>query len=863
MKDFFIGCLPQKSLTAQSVCLKSFTTAYNPSYFLLVLAVGLFQLNIGIAQSPGGVSTGLQLWLRADQGLSTATVGSTWTNLANPANPATIAGSGQMSIQSNWLNYNPALIHSDGNNDHLRWTTINSKAAFWVGINKEPTAFNHLFYQHSTNLSTTYHGNSGVVQHATDGATQLRQADIWMKNGAQVVANNAWDNTLQIVSVNLKTGDAAVQITSTGGQSSAPDRDLNADIGEIINYDRTLTPTERLQIHSYLAIKYGLTLSSSVSNYLASDGTTAVWNDASYWKNIGVIGRDDNSGLNQKQSKSVNSDAVLTVGLGTIAASNAANTATFGADKAFMAWGAKDEASPQADKPASLSTAIRIAREWKIKETGTVGNVSISLGGIPGNVATLYLLRDADGDFTSGATSTDVTSSVSNGVLNLSGIDFADGEVFTLAYEASAPGGVLANLGMWLKADAGTNTTTDNTAVSGWTEQTTAVAMTQGTAANQPIYRSGGSTLGINFNPAVRFDGSNDQIVGSSNYGIVGGNLFRVFSVIRRSAGTGNQMILASANTSNNVMLFSVNANNQRLDARNVNAVQGTTVMPTNTPILNGFTRVATNSFQFNYMGTTDFTPQSITSFGGSFASANMQLGTSGTGNAFPGEIAEVVAYSTAPSAADVKKVESYLALKYGLTLNSAVGSYVASDGSVLFNDMAYWNNIAGIIRDDASSLNQKQSQSVNTGFQPVVSVGTLANSNQDNAATFSTDRSSLVWGSNTGATTFSTFYAFNTMSHRLNRIWKTQETGTVGSVKVYALKSFFGTATKVNLLVSNDETFDNSDTKIVMTQETVNGVDYYVANVDFTTGQYFTFGAAIVTVVANQAACSGPADSP
>ena len=193
-------------------------------------------------------------------------------------------------------------------------------------------------------------------------------------------------------------------------------------------------------------------------------------------------------------------------------------------------------------------------------------------------------------------------------------------------------------------------------------------------------------------------------------------------------------------------------------------------------------------------------------------------------------------------------QVNTYLAIKYGVTLgqgNGSVGNngnaynYVASDASVVWDataNNAYAYNITAIGRDDASALNQKQSQSVNTGFQPVIGLGDIATSNSTNTQTFTADKSFLAWGSNNDAATFGTAYAPTSYTpppgyFRLSRVWKVQETGSVGTVKIK------GPGNANLLLVDNDGDYTNGGTTEV---PLVGGI----GTVDFSSGQYFTFGA-------------------
>lgn len=83
--------------------------------------------------------------------------------------------------------------------------------------------------------------------------------------------------------------------------------------------------------------------------------------------------------------------------------------------------------------------------------------------------------------------------------------------------------------------------------------------------------------------------------------------------------------------------------------------------------------------------------------------------------------MAEVIIFPTAITLVQKNQVESYLALKYGITLDQTTATnYLASNGTVIWNAGSggvYNKNIAGIARDDSSTLNHLRSQSItNTG---------------------------------------------------------------------------------------------------------------------------------------------------
>jgi hypothetical protein len=76
--------------------------------------------------------------------------------------------------------------------------------------------------------------------------------------------------------------------------------------------------------------------------------------------------------------------------------------------------------------------------------------------------------------------------------------------------------------------------------------------------------------------------------------------------------------------------------------------------------------------------------------------------------NNFYGYIPELLVYSRVLNPLERRKAESYLAIKYGVSLSN---SYIASDDKLLWDwdaNKTYNNRITGIMRDDASGLNQR-----------------------------------------------------------------------------------------------------------------------------------------------------------
>lgn len=190
-------------------------------------------------------------------------------------------------------------------------------------------------------------------------------------------------------------------------------------INEVIFYDKDLTDTELSKVYSYLAIKFGVTLSATpgsiAGQYLSSNGTL-LW-DAStagaYHNDVIAIGRDGRSGLLQKQSHSYDDLARIYVSsLATNNASNTGNNASFGNNRAFVFLG-HDSASigSTAGALAEIPTGVsdRSEREWRVKKINFNATFSLDLEVDPALLSgysmpnDLRLLIDNDNDFTNAA----------------------------------------------------------------------------------------------------------------------------------------------------------------------------------------------------------------------------------------------------------------------------------------------------------------------------------------------------------------------------------------------------------------------------------------------------------------------------
>lgn len=394
----------------------------------------------------------------------------------------------------------------------------------------------------------------------------------------------------------------------------------------------------------------------------------------------------------------------------------------------------------------------------------------------------------------------------------------------------------------------------DNSAVPVWLDQSGSNNnMIQTDNAKRPTYYNNTASA-VNFNPVITFNGSTNELTDAG--GVLGTSTnsnAAAFVVSSVKAVQSSAVIYELAkNQSNADSHFGMNApwsdnsiywdgaNNNRINAAwggslNVPYIwtgwNNASLSPKKTSLRRNGTEIVSGTTMNNYSG----------------QNKPMYIGSTGGANYYNGSIGEVIIYKTALSAAERIRVESYLALKYGATLSSG---YTLSDGTVVWDNAAnssYNNNIAGIGWDYDSGLIQKQSQSVNAGFQPVIGNGNIAATNAGNSNSFNEDGTFMVWGSDTGSTNFSTAFSYGGLNYRMARTWKVQKTKTIATVKIAVPVSLWpGAVTKPALLVGSTTAFDGTSI-MPMTKENIGGTDYYTVTVDPSSVQYFSF-AGLVT---------------
>ncbi|MEQ6119680.1 invasin domain 3-containing protein, partial [Reichenbachiella sp. MALMAid0571] len=868
-------------------------------------------------KGPANVDAGIALWARADisgQADGNFTVGNGWLDFSGNENHYEQAVASDPELVSNVINFNHSVVF-DGN-DYLNQLNVDLNAfptgnddrtVFIVSkitTTSSQTAFSYGVNTTSQNQSWRYeNGTLRYIGWSNDftgaGAFTVNEPFIgrYDHNGTTASINSDGrevSTSARTYNTQFSSGSSHIGVRiGTAGEA------FIGDISEVIVYNRNLTDAEKDRIESYLALKYGITLDQTVAtDYFASDGTTKVWDatvNAAYTNDVTGIGRDDDGFFNQKQSKSINVDDIVTIGLGAIAVDNPTNANTLAADKNFLVWGNDDGSTDlqSTELSGAASAAYRLAREWKVSEIGNVSNLTIAFDNVSSLASNIELLIDTDGDGNFTNASVITGGVVIGGKATFTGVDLNDGDVFTLAYTAPSPGGVISDLRLWLRADqnvfsdAGVTLANDSDNVEYWTDVTTTkVFDNSSNGAGAQSFNS--ITKATNFNPSIEFNSSG--YLGRAFDSDLNSDDISIFTVDKPDNVTASSLWSFNRhnNTSNNGgrSFYYSSASLISIETPYPNTGSGGHVFDTY-PNLATIGNIAIHGMIMTGSSTpsaTDgaadyyFGGAKIETYSGNQSAAQQgvvgsyYLGARRDGNNTPnyfygGAMSEHIRYTTILTDAQVQRVNTYLAIKYGSTLDADTdfnttpfeapngdgineGDYVLSDGTTIVWDasanQAYHNNIAGIGRDDLSALNQKQSQSVNEGEQVLIGTTGMANTNADNAGTF-TDGQFLLWGDNgLEKEPIVSLTGINGVNNRFPAIWKVSNTGSLGTVRVMWPEEGLNS---LKLIQSSDATFDGTDIATDMSANTqaINGVTYNYADVTFTDGQYFTFASFVV----------------
>jgi hypothetical protein len=467
------------------------------------------------------------------------------------------------------------------------------------------------------------------------------------------------------------------------------------------------------------------------------------------------------------------------------------------------------------------------------------------------------------------------------------------------------PGNVSSNLKLWLKANAGTSTTVDGTTLSTWSDQAiNNDAIGIGTA--RPIYRDG--TRNINYNPIVDFASSSGHYMRGKG-GYYAQDYFVVVKTNNTVSNTSIRQVPISGRTSSNTyhldgtafalgdftarykdemvshsissvpQTASTNSYGRAYVTTTETLIQETSIYNVKTNAAGNSTEIYKNGKRIDNTAGQSVAADQVTFTGllnfSEFQNIQYNLGVGrfslngNVGSFLDGKLSEIISYSNPKTIAEKKRIESYLAIKNGVTLhdiNSTTPTilgdtdYVDSSGNIIWNSVAnngYNYDIAGIGRDDNTALNQKQSRSENPNTVLTIGIGDVLATNNLNPNSFPNDKNFLIWGANggdmnnTGApfsvdlgpTTITTF------TEVVNRRWKVVEVnGDVPTTRVSIPTVAFvgglpalGPTDAYVMVVATNAAFTTGVETVFMTTVGANQTLLY----DFDNVKYITFGVA------------------
>ncbi|MHB1195206.1 MAG: LamG-like jellyroll fold domain-containing protein [Lutibacter sp.] len=459
-------------------------------------------------------------------------------------------------------------------------------------------------------------------------------------------------------------------------------------------------------------------------------------------------------------------------------------------------------------------------------------------------------------------------------------------------FNIPGPGGVTADFRLWLKATRGV--TSSASKVSLWKDLGTNGKNAEQTDANlQPTYLNT-ATSNINFNPVIKFENgaATEQYLYNNTNGFYSQDIFIVMipdnSLTNTSsrntifAGVSKKAIDDNTFDANDItgvgfgdyttrFTNEVLAYGQNTEASSFNSVAEINTSYANAGIINirNDVDVATKQellYNSKLLSTSSVDDVSFTNVG--YIDGSLYQGTPywigrnyGIQGSLNGRVAEIMTFAQRVPDADRPKIETYLAIKYGITLGATIAekNYVNSAGTVIWNittNVGFNYNIAGIGKDDSSDLNQKQSKSINNTNEVTIGLGVIAATNSANTNEFTNNKDFLVWGcddgpfTGTSANTVTIASGITTSLTRIDRKWKIVETGIdVENIYISIPSNAFSGFAKLAeeeyvLIVSDDASFSNGNIiDVVPIKSDGNGglQTWY----DFDGTKFFTFGKA------------------
>ncbi|WP_313383477.1 hypothetical protein [Chishuiella sp.] len=876
------------------------------------------------AQKPGGTSLEVELWLKADAiNQSNGTNVNSWIDQSGKNRTHIQSGTNSVPVfdKINLMNFQPSLRFAPGvANRKLIYPThfveaTKSYFIFYVSRVETNSTTRGVVYafnatRHSDNgwrygnpsISTAGTGSTYSIESNAD-PKRMAGINTSIRTNSNSIADQLYYNgnlfgTMTNATRIMNTGIGASII---GNSNTGNEYPFYGNVQEIIVLSSTvgnsINPAELQKVLSYLSIKYGIGLSSTQENYVNSNNEV-IWDGStnnSYQNDRFGIGRDDNSGLYQKQSTSYDK-SFATIFLGDLATINNDNTSTIDNNN-FLIFGSNGlngtenfeyKQGTSFNENTILSSDVN-KRQRIIFKAQTYGKTSFNIN-IKSNIRATHLLVSTNENFS--PTTTRVYTLNSDNIAQNIRID--NGNYITFAHYLTAPGGVVDGLRVWLNAsEENLDLTGDKIDVwrdlSNFGNDYSHSAVT-GSGTKPSIVRCDPK---MNFNTSIRFETNDALAISSGPMSVNAPDNFTSFVMYNSFSNTsttgvythafGNTNLNGGAGDQKPAMGFTPRRANGRLYAAGSgndidgSGVEGYSLGSTALEMIHTRKASATGGryvkFDFGGFATELNTPGTST-FGNNFLMASGGIIGGGFYNPrrFDGIISEIFFYERELTNIEQDKIRSFLAMKYALTLDEDRTNptknydYILSDGITKVwpgnstPTSNYHNRVTGLVRDDNQGLNIQRSKSteVNSSIT-LLTKGTetcgISGETFDNL-------NALFIGDNNGSTTPSDLRGNEDICGEIDysltgpssRIWLAQNTNANNTLpvssKTITLKAggddfpFSGSGYEVYLLVADsDSKLKNNQWDQIVPMTYIDGE--HVANYTFTDQYtYFTFGA-------------------
>ncbi|MDU1903720.1 MAG: hypothetical protein E6772_02960 [Dysgonomonas sp.] len=809
-------------------------------YLLLVIVSILIPITRIQAQTPAGLNYPIHFWLESNDLIPANTTDgldiSSWTSKSpNAITLGQYASDPLPRINFSGYNYTPAVsfywdddlsatvnrnrkLYSNGQTLAVDRSTayyvfyvsnLDTENTIGVGTVFSIDAANNLYgWNVASSVGRGYAAfSTGTVTSSSSKTAGINT--VLVPNDYRTAATNTSPIRSYLNGENLTVGTAqhrtgnSAGVVTLGGTGTGTGNYFFGDIYEVLVLTGTqyqyMTDLELQKIHSYFALKYGLTINV---DYVNSNGSPIWTHTDNTGYNTGIFGliNDVNGNLKVNQAKS-SDDQFLTAFVGDLKDFNVQNNATILNDGEYIMFGDNgvEEWLISVDYKAGQTTwangitndkDINFRNNRVLKVRTNIANPSINFRT---HVGANYVAVCQDENFDPSNTR---IYPITDGIAT--NVDIADGEYISVFNFASAPGGVVNGLKLWLRSDDLSSLTFDGSGnVIGWKDQTgnpnvyTFDASTYA-AKTKPKFVSCDSR--VNYNSAVYFDLATATL--STKSGPMSSDSpddFTSFVIYHATAFDSNDRLythsFGSPQTWTSTSRYPAmgfapgdgqgRVRNEGTGRTSINGTvkgfyQNTTALhmihtrrdgsPTGTDEWGAgpFIRHDFGGYP-DYVGRTG-TGDNRTGdgFGNGFRmSQGGNLGGGSYYNAqFRGLISEIFFYERALTSEQQGKIRTYLGMKYAITLdanldNDQIGyTYILSNGTVVWDgntapSINFHRNVAGLVRDDESGMFINKSKSSANGATVTMMVPGHNACGQGTQSELSVNHSAIYWGHN------------------------------------------------------------------------------------------------------------------